>query len=255
MNIPADLRRTFEDKIKRGIFKPIERFLHKDIREDRMQDALGLTWRLYADHAARGEILDDALLVHACRLRAIDLSRYVAQCDSGQRKRDVFHLRNYNAGQVEVIRLAHVHEEENEDEGHRLDKRTKPISVGFAELRCTNPTRKIHSAIDLNAWLAELPAEDQHMLELRAAGYGLEEIAREFGVSTSNIFIRCRNLGLALAERAGISVKPRTKTRKLIKSTRGQKAPASGVRPVRKARVRSESGSSTSRSKRMFVAA
>jgi len=156
--IQTDLRAAFEDKIRRGIFKPIERHLHEDIREERMQEALGLTWRLYAEQAERGEILDDALLVHACKLRAIDLSRYVAQCDGGQRKRDVFDLRNYLAGRVEVLRLDGLYEEEDDDgEKHRLEnKQEKPVSIGFAEVRCNNPLRKIHSAIDLTAWLAQL---------------------------------------------------------------------------------------------------
>jgi hypothetical protein len=204
----ADIRRTFEDKIKAGMFRHVERHLHEDIREERMQEALGLTWRLYADRAQRGEILDDALLVHACKLKAIDLSRHVVECDY-QPLRDVLDLRNYLAGRVEVLRLGDPHEEEDEGEGHRFEKGDKLVSIGFAELRCINPARNIHSAIDLTAWLAELPAEDRHMLELRASGYTLEETADKLGVSLSYVFATCRRLGVALAEHAGIPVEPR----------------------------------------------
>jgi DNA-directed RNA polymerase specialized sigma24 family protein len=254
MNTPADLRRVFEDKIKRGIFKPIERFLHEDIREERMQEALGLTWRLYADHAERGEILDDALLVHACKLRAIDLNRYVAQCDGGQRRRDVFDLRNYIAGRVEVLRFGDF---DAEDEIRGPDDDEAPSGFGLAEATSANPTRRILSAINLSAWLTELSAEDRRMLELRAAGFGLEEIAEKMGVSTSCVFANCRRLGHALAEHAGICVKPkaRTSSRLKVKDTGRRQGPISETRPVRKARVPSASRSSTSRSRAVAVAA
>lgn len=255
MNISTDLRRSFEDKIRRGIFKPIERFLHEDIREERMQEALGLTWRLYADHAERGEILDDALLVHACKLRAIDLSRYVAQCDGGQRKRDVFDLRNYIAGHVEVLRFGDF---DADDEHRGPDEDEAPIGFGLAEATSSNPTRRIISAVSLTAWLAELPVEDRHMLELRAAGLTLEETAEKMSVSTSCVFVNCRRLGLALAEHAGICVEPKkkkkTKVRKAMKDT-GRQGPISETRPLKKAGMRRGLRTSIARSKQAAVAA
>jgi hypothetical protein len=207
-NTLTEIRRAFEDKIRRGIFRPVERHLHEEIREERMQEALGLTWKLYIERAQRGEILDDALLVHVCRLKAIDLSRHVVECDH-QPLRDVFDLRNYLAGRVEVLRVGGIHEDDILDEGHRVDTRDRPLSIGFAELRCINPARNIHSAIDLTAWLAELSAEDRHMLELRAEGYTLEETADTLRMSISCVFTTCRRLGLLLGEHADISVAPR----------------------------------------------
>jgi hypothetical protein len=206
--IPIDLRAAFEDKIRRGIFRPIERHLPEDVREDRLQDAIALTWAMYERYALRGELLDDAILVHSCTLRATDASRYYVPCEGYQRKRDALDPRNYMAGTVEVLRLADLHEEED-DEAHQVDRRDKPISVGFAELRCTNPVRKILSAIDLTAWLAGLAPEDRQTLELRGAGYTLEETADKLGVSLSVVFARCRRLGEELAERAGIPIEPR----------------------------------------------
>jgi hypothetical protein len=36
MTIPTDLRRAFDNKIRRGIFQPVARFLPEDVREDRL---------------------------------------------------------------------------------------------------------------------------------------------------------------------------------------------------------------------------
>jgi hypothetical protein len=44
-------------------------------RRSRSQDALGLVYERYRRHAEQGEILDDALLVFAARVRAEGLSR------------------------------------------------------------------------------------------------------------------------------------------------------------------------------------
>jgi DNA-directed RNA polymerase specialized sigma24 family protein len=207
--VSTDLRAAFENKVRAGIFNPVARFLPEDVREDRLQEGIALTWAMYQRYAERGELLDDRILVHACRLKATDPSRYLASAD-GRRKGDVFDPRSFMNGCVEVLRLADLHEdEEDEGEGHQLARRDKPTSIGFAEVRCTNPVRRILSAIDLTAWLAELAPADRRILELRAAGYTLEEAADELGVSLTSVFHACRRLGLALAERAGIQVEPR----------------------------------------------
>jgi hypothetical protein len=207
--VPTDLRAAFENKVRAGIFNPVARFLPEDVREDRLQEGIALTWAMYQRYAERGELLDDAILVHACRLKATDPSRYLARAD-GRRKGDIFDPRNFMDGRVEVLRLADLHEEEeDEGEGHQLGRRDKPTSIGFAEARCSNPVRKLNSAVDLTAWLKELPAEDRRMLELRAAGYTLEETADELGVSLTSVFHNCRRLGVALAEHAGIPIELR----------------------------------------------
>jgi hypothetical protein len=209
-SIQTDPRAAFEAKVRRGIFNPVARFLPEDVREDRLQEGIAQTWAMYERCALRGELLDDAILVHACGQRAADASRYYVPCEGYQRKRDALDPRNYMEGTVEVLRLADLHEEEEDgDQGHRLNQRDRPISIGFAEVRCNNPVRKILSAIDLTAWLGQLAPEDRRMLELRAAGYTLEETADRLGVSLSVVFARCRRLGEELAERAGIPIEPR----------------------------------------------
>jgi hypothetical protein len=226
----ANIRRAFEDKIKAGIFKPVERHLHENIVEDRMQDALGLVWRIFAEHAERGEVMDDALLVHAVKLRAMDLGRRVAQCDGEQPLRDVFDLRNQLAGRVEVLRLGDFREAGEESTHRGLEEDDASLGFGLAEATCANPTARILSAHDLTAWLAGLPAEERRMLELRAAGYTLEETADELGVSLTTVFHNCRRLGLALAERTGIPIAPRThKTRKIEAQPASSKRPRSSM--------------------------
>ncbi|XXX76093.1 hypothetical protein WMF30_51435 [Sorangium sp. So ce134] len=192
-SIPTDLRRSFEDKIKRGIFNPVARLLPKHVREDRLQDAIAQTWDMYERYAERGELLDDAILVHSCGLRATDASRYYVPCDGYQRKRDVFDPRNFMEGRVEVLRFGDF---DDEDEA--------PFGFALAEATSSNPTRRILSAINLTAWLADLPADDRRMLELRAAGIDLEEISGEIGSSTFAICRRIEELGENLAGHAGL---------------------------------------------------
>ena len=257
MNIPTDLRRTFEEKIKRGIFKPVARLLPEDVCEDRLQDAIAQTWAMYERYAARGELLDDAILVHSCGLRATDPSRHYVPCDGYQRKRDALDPRNFMEGHVELLRFGDF---DAEDEIRGPDEEDAPVGFGLAEATSANPTRRIVSAINLTAWLAELSPEDRRMLELRAAGHGLEEIAEKMGVSTSNVFVRCNRLGLALAEHAGISIQPkkrkaRAPSRSKVGTADRRQGPSSEVRPVKKAGVRSGPRSATSRSKEITVAA
>jgi DNA-directed RNA polymerase specialized sigma24 family protein len=255
--IPTDLRGEFEKKIRRGIFNPVARFLPEDVREDRLQDAIAQTWQMYERYAARGELLDDALLVHSCRLRATDASRYYVPCDGYQRKRDALDPRNFMDGRIEVLRFGDF---ADEDEHRCPDEDEAPVGVGFAEATSNNPTRKILSAIDLTAWLEELPAEDRRMLELRAAGFTLEETAAKLGVSTSCVFANCKRLGQALAEHAGIYIQPkkrkaRAPSRSKVGATGRQQGPSSGVRPVKKVSAQSVSRSSTSRSRTVAVVA
>ena len=64
-------RRAFEAKVRAGIFNPIARHLHEDLREDRLAEGIASACRLYRNHD--GDV-DTALLVHHARLRACDIS-------------------------------------------------------------------------------------------------------------------------------------------------------------------------------------
>ncbi|WP_438040144.1 hypothetical protein [Sorangium sp. So ce128] len=227
MNIPSDLHRAFEDKIKRGIFNPVARLLPEQVREDRLQDAIAQTWAMYERYAERDELLDDAILIHSCGLRATDASRYYVPCDWYQRKRDVFDLRNFMHGRVEVLRFGDF---AAEDEHRGPDEDEAPVGFSLAEATSNNPTQRILSAINLIAWLAELPADDRRMLELRAAGFDLGEIANELGSSTFAICRRIKELGEDLARHTdltGAVHRPQLKPTTMHEEVQ----PDSGVRP------------------------
>jgi hypothetical protein len=232
MTIPTDLRGEFEKKIKRGIFNPVARFLPEDVREDRMQDAIAQTWAMYERYAERGELLDDAILVHSCGLRATDASRHYVPCDGYQRKRDALDPRNFMEGHVEVLRFGDF---DAEDERRCPDEDGAPVGFGLAEATSSNPTLRILSAVNLTAWLAELLPEDRRMLELRATGFDLAEIAAQFGTSKFSVCRRIKELGEELAMHAGMP--DSVHRRKLRRTTVHEEAsPESGVRPRKQRR-------------------
>ena len=190
-------RAAFDEKVRAGIFNPIARHLHDEIRDDRLAEGIASAWRLYRIHD--GDV-DTALLVHHARLRACDVSRQIA---GGYSKKDVLDARY--SGKVEVLQL----------DGDHLDG----DDVGLARALSNDPTHRIFGAISLKRWLADLAAEDRRMLELRMAGCTLKETAAEMNLSTSTVFARSRRLGLALAERAGIEVRmKKNKPRSTAKS-------------------------------------
>ncbi|WP_437899209.1 hypothetical protein [Sorangium sp. So ce124] len=182
LSIPTDLRRSFEDKIKRDIFNPVARLLPEHVREDRPQDAIAQIWAMYERYAERGELLDDAILVHSCGPRATDASRYYVPCNGYQRKCDVFDPCNFMEGRIEVLRFGDFDNEDehrgpnedehrgpdedehrgpDEDEHRGPDEDEAPVGFGLAEATSSNPTRRILSAINFTAWLADLPADDR----------------------------------------------------------------------------------------------
>jgi hypothetical protein len=179
-------RTKFERHVRAGIFAPIARHLGRDA-DDRMQEGVALTWKLYREQAERGRELEPALLVHACRLRAQDLSRNVAN-DRRQRLRDAYDPRNQVAGRVALLDLdAHA-----DRHGHAL---------GMAGPMCANPTSRLDSAIDLSAWLAGLDVRDRQLLELRAAGYTWSETGEAVGMPLKSAYDRGRKLGRELESR------------------------------------------------------
>ena len=189
------IRSSFDEKVRKGMFRPITRRMHADMAEDRSQEALALAYENYRRHALQGRILDDALLVHFARHRAEDLGRQIVPCDGVARKTCVMDIRNYIEGKVQVLRLDKI-----------VEDRGEANMLGLAEVMANNPVRRIVSAIDLQAWLVELPADDRALLSMRMAGHGWNEIGTELGISGSSAWSRCRNLGRELAERAHVEV-------------------------------------------------
>jgi DNA-directed RNA polymerase specialized sigma24 family protein len=197
----AEINKAFDAKVRRGIFKPVARWL-TDPRtaEDLLQDAICQTWRMYRRYATqKGKVLDDGILVHSCRQRAVDLDRHFVPADGTRRNQDVLDPRAFRDGKVEVLRIDGIHE----DGGAEGDR---GLHVGYAEALASNPARKIRSAIDLESWVGTLSHRDRYIMEARMAGFTLEQIAADLDVSTSTIFARARELGLELAARAGVRI-------------------------------------------------
>jgi hypothetical protein len=198
MEVPMTLesiRSSFDEKVRRGMFRPITRRMHADTAEDRSQEGLALAYENYRRNALQGRILDDALLVHFARLRAEDLGRTVVGCNGRARKFCAMDVRNYIDGKVEVLRLDKI-----------IHDRGEVDMLGLAEVMANNPAKKIVSAIDLEAWLASLPEDDRALLSMRMAGHGWTEIGASLCISGSSAWSRCRNLGRELAERAHVEV-------------------------------------------------
>ena len=94
----AEIRAAFDEKVRRGMFDPVARHLaNPDTAEDRMQEALALTWEMYQDRIVnRSLVLDDAILVHAAKQRACDLSRHLVR-DGKCKVHDAMSERAYHA--------------------------------------------------------------------------------------------------------------------------------------------------------------
>jgi len=189
------IRSSFDEKVRRGMFRPITRRLHADMAEDRSQEALALTYQNFKRHAEQGRILDDAVLVYSARQRAEDLGRQIVPCGGKARKTCVLDPRNFHEGKVEVLRLERL------VQGH-----CEADTVGLAEATVSNPVRRMVSAIDLQAWLASLREADQQLLSMKMAGHSLEVIGKLLNISTSAVWARSRELGYELAERAHVEV-------------------------------------------------
>lgn len=198
-----ELRSSFNDKVKRGIFSPVARHItNLTDAEDWLQEAVCMTFEMAARYAERGQVLNDAILVHSCRLRAVDLGRRFVR-DDAQPRRDVMHPMNYTQGKIEVLRLDGMVDDDGDfvaqDEGEAL-------VPGLATALQVNPLRDIISAVDLEVWIASLPESDQQLLAMRQAGLTLADIAEHLDVSISKVFSRMKTLGLLLADRTGLPV-------------------------------------------------
>jgi len=215
----TEINAAFSNKIRRGIFRPIARHLTDEATaEDRLQSAIAMTWEMFARYAAeKNVVLSDGILVHSCRQRAVDLDRDFVPADGRCRRRDVYDPRAFRDGKVEVLRL-----DGPAPDGSREPDRT--VEIGYAEAMSLRPERKIHSAIDLEEWVAAQASLDQLILEKKMEGYTLEQIAFDLDLTTSKVFERSRKLGLELAARAGVHIE--VNGRRGRREHRGRRCPA-----------------------------
>lgn len=201
------VQEQFAGLMARRAFEPVRRHLTGSDADDRLAEGIGMAFEMAMRKAQQGVRLDDALLVHAVRLRAVEIRRQFVK--GGQPRRDALHRANYTDGRTEVF---HIDGFEDEDGVWSREGDVALHAIWFAAASW-NPELILAAAVDLKNWLVSIGQEDRHMLAARLAGYSLQEIASKTDRSTSAVFARLRVLGTELAQRAGIEVKKRSRVR------------------------------------------
>jgi len=197
----TEVNQAFDDKVRRGIFNPVGRFVaHREDAEDRVQDAVCQTWWMFRRYALdKDVVLDDALLVNKARWVVTDLNRRFVGADGAScRNQDVMSPAAYRDGKVEVLRIDGLDDDNAEED--------RSLGFGYAEAAAGDPTRKVISALDLEAWLGELTHRDRALMERKAAGFSTTQTASDLGLPYQFTWRREKQLGRELAERAGLNV-------------------------------------------------
>ncbi|MBI4932498.1 MAG: hypothetical protein HY828_01390 [Actinobacteria bacterium] len=197
---PIAARARFESLVKSGALRACERYVAGDYDgEDRIQEGIGMTWAWYQKQVALGRDPELRLIRHCCKCRTIDRSH---RLDSGDRchwPQDVYQMQGRSGVELKRLQLL-----DGED-----DRIEEDPNLGLAEPGCADPTEKYHSAIDLEAWLGQLSAQERQLLALRQAGHGLVDIGNKVKATSSTVWKHCQELGHELAERAGIELHPK----------------------------------------------
>ena len=196
------LQQQFTTLVERGAFEPVRRHLTSIDQDDRMAEAIGQVWAMSARKAELGIKMDNALLVHAVKLRAIDHRRQLPR--GGQPRRDVLHFANFIDGKVVVHRLDGLLDEDGDYTGEGDTE----LQSAWLAATSADPADTLASAVDLHDWVGNLPAADRMLLNARFAGNTLAEIAASTDTSISSVFARLRRLGTDLAARASVSPVP-----------------------------------------------
>lgn len=197
-----ELNEKFDQKVRNGMFRPILRHLtDENTAEDYLQDAVCQTWQVYCRNIEeKGKVLDDALLIHACKLRAVDMSRRFVGADGARcRNQDVLDKRLYRDGKVMVLRIDGFQDEQTPD-GDRQ------VQIGWAEATNITPEREMNSALDLETWIGDLPFKDQDLMKLKYLGHGCRDITNKLDLPYMPTYRRIRQLGHDLADRAGVHI-------------------------------------------------
>ena len=215
-----EIREQFEKKVRAGIFRPVIRHITGNDPEERLAEAVAMTFELYARKAKAGVVLDDAVLVHHCRLRAIDLGRQLVK--GGQRLRDAMDPRNFHRGRLELLRIDGIPDEDGDLHGEEDGN----VVIGLADGLAQDPTPRIIGAIDLERWARTLPEGDRAVLAARYQGHTLQETAEAMDSSISAVFARLKRLGGELAHRAGVTITKKPRKRRTHAVGHGLPCPA-----------------------------
>jgi len=201
------INENFSALIEKGIFAPVDRFItNRAEAEDKLQEAICQTWETYTRYALeKDKILDDALLVHRCRLFAIDQPRRFVKADGTHcRNQDVLDPRVYQAGLAVVLHI----DWDDVDEGH---KGRRSQEVGLAREVADDPEQRWISAMDLQTWVGDQTFQDQGLLAGKMEGKTTKEVAHESHLPYIVTWRKEKALGQELAARAGVQIKPARK--------------------------------------------
>ena len=192
------VNQQFDRLVRKGAFRPILRFISSVDPDDRLQEGICQTYELALRKAAKGEQMDDPLVVYAARLRALDIRRRFTK--GGQPRRDVMCHANYVDNRVQVFHLDGI---VDEDEGWQGDGDVG-LQAAWSAATSMDPAEQLAATLDLDTWLSSLGDADRDLLAGRLAGNTLQELSWRTDASVSTTFKHLRELGKELAKHAGI---------------------------------------------------
>ena len=85
----ADVRAIFDQKVRAGLFNSLRYHAQRHIADDRLQDALGMTWLYFLGGAERGELISDHYLYVYCSLRVRERGPRFARSGEPARGREM----------------------------------------------------------------------------------------------------------------------------------------------------------------------
>jgi biotin operon repressor len=204
----VDARRKFGALVAAGALKACERHVAGAYdAEERIAEGVAMTWAWYVKQIALGREPQLALVRHCCRMRTVDRTHRLDSGDHTHWQQDVFYQQGRNG--VELRRLVLL---ECED-----DRVEEDPNLGLAAPGCADPSDHMNSALDLEAWLGQLSAQERQLLALRQAGYGLEVIGRRLKCTSSTTWKNLQDLGRELADRAGITIEKRRRRSRVLR--------------------------------------
>ena len=183
---------AFTEKLEAGVLDKLPATITNEVhREDRVAEAVALVWEAFSRKAVEDdEVMDDALMFHAARLRAVDYARHFVR--RGRRRcLDVLDPRAYHRGHVEVHHIDLQRETDLQCPSDHLD-----VLAAAGRVNRITPEQEAAFRLDGRSFLDELPETDRELLSRRAAGEKLAGIGSKLGWSTTKTCRRLKALEL-----------------------------------------------------------
>jgi hypothetical protein len=199
------VHQQFDRLMRKGAFNPIRRFLTGADADDRLAEGIAMSYEAALRKADQGELVADAIVILAARLRAIEIRRQFVK--GGQPRRDALHRANYTDGRTEVFHLDGL----MDDAGEWHGEGNVDLQVAWLAATSLDPAEQLAAAVDLDSWLTGLPSADRELLAGRMAGFSLQELASHTDRSITSVFQRLRDLGTDLAHHADIMMVKKTR--------------------------------------------